>query len=112
MAVAWPSTLPQGPAAFSEKPGEILRTPNDSGPSKRRKRFTKNPVAVQMEFILTMAQKNTLEAFINSSLSGGVIEFTFKHPWTQTNKNFKFNSVAYSNENTIGVRASIQAEYF
>lgn len=83
MAVAyyWPSTLPACPNldGYSESRGQmILRTPMDKGVSKQR-RAGKRPDVLQVSYILTSEQVETLETFISLSLVG-VRRFGYTHP--------------------------------
>jgi len=81
MAVpTWPATLPQSPQKdFTENVGiNIIRSSMDSGPAKQRLR-SRRPTTMTLSFIMTTAQTQTLESFINTDLLG-VKRFNFKHP--------------------------------
>ena len=111
--VAWPSTLPSGPASFSEtrKPNVVMTQPDD-GPSKTRRRFTKAVYLCKMSFLLTVAQRNTLDTFYDVTLDGGVNHFTFLHPWLGSSKTFKMKGPPdYSDSGPLGVSASFSVEW-
>ena len=78
----WPTAgnFPQSPQkGFSESIGvNVIRTQTDMGPAKQRRR-SRRPSTMDVSFIMTTAQTQTLEAFINNDLQG-VNRFTFTHP--------------------------------
>lgn len=78
----WPPGLPQIPErGFTESIGvSVLRTPMEAGPAKMRRRF-KRPTVMQVSYLLSTAQVNTLETFVFTTLQG-VYRFTFPHPRT------------------------------
>lgn len=81
MAVAqWPTTLPQNPQkGFTESIGiNVIRSATDAGPAKQRRRAGR-PNEMNLSFLMTTAQTQTLETFIKDTLSG-VKRFTFPHP--------------------------------
>jgi hypothetical protein len=79
---AWPTAndFPQSPQkGFSESVGlNVIRSPMDAGPAKQRLR-ARRPSTMDLSFILTTAQTQTLEEFINTTLEG-VKRFSFPHP--------------------------------
>lgn len=83
----WPSTLPQVPEkGFSESIGiNILRSQTDAGPAKQRRRASR-PSEMDLSFLMTTAQTQTLEAFIKNLPSAtppgisGTNRFKFPHP--------------------------------
>lgn len=114
MAVDWPATLPQQPSDYSEDPSPItVRSQPDSGPSKSRKRFTKAKRTGQMTFLLTIAQRNILDAFFFNDLDGGAVQMNFVHPWTGvTNQMLIKKEPSYSSDGPLGVRAVFTVEFF
>lgn len=76
----WPTTLPQTPQkGFTESIGiNILRSATDAGPAKQRRRASK-PSEMNLSFIMTTAQTQTLESFIKDDIRG-VSRFVFPHP--------------------------------
>lgn len=86
MAVSyfWPASLPQRPQkGYSEEIGvNVLRSPMDAGPAKMRRRGNK-PSILNVSFILTTAQVETLENFVFNT-TRGVARFGFPHPRTNT----------------------------
>jgi hypothetical protein len=88
MAVlSWPSTLPQVPQkGFTESVGiNIIRSSTDAGPAKQRRRGSR-PNEMNLTFIMTTAQTQTLETFIKNLPTdtpagiSGTNRFTFTHP--------------------------------
>jgi hypothetical protein len=81
MAVlSWPGSLPQVPQkGFTESVGiNVIRTATDAGPAKQRRRASR-PNQLNLSFLMTTAQTQTLETFIKTT-TGGVKRFTFTHP--------------------------------
>jgi len=76
----WPATLPQSPQKdFTETVGiNILRSTMDSGIAKQRLRG-KRPNTMNLSFILTTSQTQTLDTFVTTDLLG-VKRFNFTHP--------------------------------
>lgn len=86
----WPATLPQVPQkGFTESIGiNVIRSSTDAGPAKQRRRATR-PSELNVNFLMTTAQTQTLEAFIKNlptavlpQIPGisGTNRFTFPHP--------------------------------
>ena len=84
MAVySWPTSLPQRPLVDGYKrtlPNNLLRSSMDTGADKVRKRGRFKPQIVNCSYVLTNAQRNTLENFIHGSLAEGAICFNWPHP--------------------------------
>lgn len=80
----WPTSLPQSPQkGFAETGGVlVLRTPMDAGPAKQRRRGAR-PQGLQVTFIMTTAQTQTLETFVKTTLQG-TARFGFTHPRLNT----------------------------
>lgn len=83
MAVlSWPTanSFPQSPQkGFSESIGvNIVRSPMDAGPAKQRRR-SQRPSTMDLSFILTTVQTQTLETFVFNDLEG-TRRFNFQHP--------------------------------
>ena len=76
----WPTTLPQSPQkGYTESVGQnVIRSPMDAGPAKQRYRG-KSPNNLNVSFIMTTAQTQTLDTFVGDTLKG-VKRFLFKHP--------------------------------
>ena len=84
--LSWPTTgnFPQGPQkGFSESIGvNVIRSPMDAGPAKQRRR-SERPSTMDVNFMLTTAQTQTLETFVFVDLEG-VRRFNFVHPRLNT----------------------------
>jgi len=79
----WPATLPQSPLrdGFAIKKGmNILRTPQDKGPAKLRRRGAM-PSVMSCVFSMTAAQVETFESFFHDTIRG-VARFGFTDPTT------------------------------
>lgn len=79
---SWPTAnnFPQVPQkGFTESIGiNIVRSQPDAGPAKQRVR-ARRPDTMQLSFILTTAECDTLESFIKNTLRG-TKRFLFPHP--------------------------------
>lgn len=83
----WPTTLPQVPQkGFTESIGiNVIRSQTEAGPAKQRRR-TSRPNEMNLNFLMTTAQTQTLEAFIKNLPTavppgiGGTNRFKFPHP--------------------------------
>lgn len=79
---SWPTTnnFPQVPQkGFTESIGiNIIRSQTDSGPAKQRVR-SRRPSTMQLSFIMTTQQTQTLETFVTDTIRG-TKRFTFPHP--------------------------------
>lgn len=78
----WPVSLPQVPQKGYTETGGVLviRTPQDMGPAKMRKRGLK-PQVLNLSFLMTKTQVATLETFVKTTISG-TARFGFTHPRT------------------------------
>jgi hypothetical protein len=76
----WKSTLPTSPQkGYTESIGmNIIRSPMDQGPAKQRRRG-KSPDELDVNYIMSTTQVNTLQDFINNDLAG-VRRFNYPHP--------------------------------
>lgn len=79
---SWPTAnnFPQVPQkGFQETVGiNIIRSPMDRGPAKQRLAGTR-PNTMQLQFIMTTAQTQTLETFVKTTIRG-TQRFNFPHP--------------------------------
>ena len=84
MAAVWPSTLPLVPlvSGYDESaPNTLLRSSMDQGPSRVRRKCSSKPWTFTAPFPpLTKTQAAALETFIEDTLDGGALRFTFTHP--------------------------------
>ena len=79
----WPASLPQfvlrGGYAEGFK-STVVRSPTDSGHTKRRQRFINGPEALDIVVALDDAQVLTFRQFYEEELGNGALRFTFPHP--------------------------------
>lgn len=82
----WPTAnnFPQSPQkGFTESVGvNVIRSQTDAGPAKQRRR-ARRPSTMDLSFILTTQQTQTLETFVEDTLEG-VKRFGFLHPRLNT----------------------------
>ena len=81
--IDWPAQLPQELSQSGYQEGlasNIIRSQVDSGPEKRRKRFTAATRPLQGQMQMTRAQLNTLETFFNETVNYGANAFDFPKP--------------------------------
>lgn len=79
----WPLSLPQKPLVDGYKrtlPNNLIRSSMDTGSDKVRKRGRFKPQIINCSYVLTDAQRNTLEAFVHDSIAEGAICFNWPHP--------------------------------
>ena len=92
---SWPSTLPQSTLVSSYRETtqeQVIRTKMEVGPDFVRRRATASPVLFGMSMVLTNAQVETMDAFFDNTLFGGVGTFDWEHPRTGTAGIFRFVS--------------------
>ncbi len=90
---AWPGTVPQFVLRenYSEDFGQnLLRSSMDTGPAKRRRRFTAVPKTLNVMMVMTSAELDIFETFYNTTLGGGALSFTFTHPRTDVVESVAF----------------------
>ncbi|GAA2888168.1 hypothetical protein GGQ99_004804 [Aminobacter niigataensis] len=86
MVAAWPATLPQYllTEGYSEAQGDgRLRTQPDLGPAKVRRRSSSMPGPLQGRMTMSGAQRTILDDFVETTLAGGTLPFTFPDPLTR-----------------------------
>ena len=92
MSVVWLVTLPQliDAESFGLKKGEtVLRSENDIGLAKVRRRFTKGVDILSVSFTMTTAQLALFEDFFDVDLNGGATTIAFDHPITGVPSEFR-----------------------
>lgn len=81
----WPVELPplSQLSDYAEQPPDLLlKTAMDAGPPKRRRRFTAGIELAAGKMRLTVAQKEVLRTFFDTTLLGGSLPFDGTHPST------------------------------
>ncbi len=90
---AWPGTLPTAPffdgLEFSPV-DQSISTEMETGPPKRRRRFSAELVVVRVPMLLTGTELAAFRTFYNTSLSGGSATFTFTDPSDGTTATYQF----------------------
>lgn len=92
----WPASLPQLPQQgnYSEKlPDVTLRSTNDQGAAKTRRRFTAGVKKFTMAFFMTPAQVEDFEDFYDNDIYSGSVSYTYIHPRTQAVATVRMSSV-------------------
>lgn len=85
MSALWPAELPQkfDESGFSEEFGNnVITTEMDSGPPKKRRRFTASVDKISGKMYMTQSQANTLETFYKTTCADGSIDVEMLHPRT------------------------------
>lgn len=80
MVDVWPATLPQvfERNGYSEGfPDNLIESQPDQGPPTSRRRGTSAPWPVVGSILMTLAQKNELREFFNTTLMSGALPFSF-----------------------------------
>lgn len=81
----WPSGLQQylDANSFSYKNGEtVIRSSNDVGPDKIRRRSTRGIDTLQGSIVITVAEYSILFQFYDVDTNGGAVPFEVSHPIT------------------------------
>ena len=95
MGTAWPGTLPDylllenSAGAFGDN---TIRSKMDAGPAKLRRRSTAMPDTYTGSQILTSSQLADLETFYKTTLVGGSLTITWKHPRSRAACDMRFLS--------------------
>ncbi len=90
---AWPGALPTAPliAGLRETLADnVVRTQMDQGPAKVRRRSTGNVKSLQVQYILTAAQKDLLITFFVTTLVDGSLSFDFDDPLAGSSATVRF----------------------
>ena len=80
MPETWPTDLPTrfSQDTYSEAiPDNLIRSQNDNGPANIRRRSTAVPIPVSGSMLMSSAQLETLVEFVNTTVMGGALPFTF-----------------------------------
>ena len=83
-SIDWPSTLPKplSDSYVATPPDGSISTQMDSGPVKKRRRYTAAPRLFSLSFLLTSSQRTTLDTFWLITTRMGTLRFNFAHPIT------------------------------
>lgn len=92
----WPASLPQnlnvGGFQYSQQ-DQAIRTEMDAGPAFVRRRFTAAATQFSGVVYVDSTQHATFWTFYNSTINGGVDEFTWTHPIDGTSASVRFVGV-------------------
>ena len=91
----WPASLPQvlEIEGYSETlANTVIRTAMETGPAKRRRRFTAAPRPIKGKVTLDATQRATLKTFYETTLGGGALSFDWTDPVTGSPATFAFFS--------------------
>ena len=83
--IQWPAGLQQklDSDSFQETlSNTILRSDNDLGPAKVRRRHTKGVKEWTVSIKVSISEYSTFTTFYNTTLAGGSLRFEFPHPIT------------------------------
>lgn len=90
----WPSNFQQiiNEQGFQVEFGEtLLRSENEIGPKKTRRRFTKPIDSYSVSINIFQSEVASFRQFFNTTLNGGATSFYFTDPLTNTVEVFKFS---------------------
>lgn len=111
---SWPGTLPSAPLVDGYResiPETAIRTTMEQGPAKLRRRTTAQARTLGLEYIMSAEQVTALETFFISTLSGGVLSFTFTHPRTGNSVSCRFKKPPqYTAHNGLFYHVAIELE--
>ena len=98
----WPSQMPS-PAdddlSLSGPQNAVIRTSMSVGPAKTRPRVTAAPRAVNLTYLpVSAATLAVFEAFVETDLSMGALEFDMAHPVTGVTRQFRLLDPEFSVE--------------
>ncbi len=92
MAVSWPAFLQDylNQDSFSYEIGETrITSENDTGPMKSRRRYTKSVDKLTCTIDIKKSDWQNFYDFWDVTLNGGIIYFTFDHPFTSVLTEFR-----------------------
>lgn len=92
MAQVWPAALQDyvNEESFSHAIGNTtVRTEMDIGPAKVRRRMTRSVDIFDVTITIDVDDYDTVYEFYDTTLNGGVEQFTFAHPFTGVDTNFR-----------------------
>ena len=92
MAASWPAQLQQfiNEDSFDHQIGDtVISSNSDSGPPKRRRRFSKGIDTFNVTIDLAYSDYTILKSFYETTINGGIDPFEFDHPITQVLSEFK-----------------------
>lgn len=90
---AWPGSLQQylSQENFGLDVGPTtIRSQNEIGPDKVRRRSTRGIDKISGSIFLTVAEYSVFRTFFDTTVNGGVTSFTALHPITGITSNFRF----------------------
>jgi len=92
----WPATLQDklNVGGFTYEFGETtVESTMDTGPKKKRRRFTHGIDTVAASIDLDFDDYTTFETFYKTTLNGGVNTFYYDHPLTQVQETWRMGGV-------------------
>lgn len=91
MAEAWPLSREILQSGFGQQADDaVLRTRMEAGVDKLRSRYTTPIVKSNVSMLITLAERNTLETFYNTTLQRGVLSFDYTDPIDSTSYEYRF----------------------
>lgn len=82
MPISWPDGLPQNQfiGLKRKRQNAKVRTPNDAGPAKQRRRFTNAVLNITVPIVLKGSQMAIWDGFHDETLAEGSLSFTWEDP--------------------------------
>lgn len=112
-SIDWPDTLPSPlNGTLQEGAGEsYVSDPAQIGAARRRRRYTRALQTFAFQMTMTAAQAAILRTFVQTTTEGGVLEFNWTHPVTETAYEVRFATLPAIQQQTLGAwRASVEIE--
>lgn len=94
-SIVWPTTLPQlvEQDGFQETPpNTTLVSTMDVGPKKIRRRSTKGVRAFAVRMYMTQTQRDTFDAFYETTTKSGSLSFMFPRPGSEVSTEMWFKA--------------------
>lgn len=91
----WPATLPQlllKQGYDEQRASAVVRSSNDTGPAKVRRRYTAAATNINGTIRVSAAQKAALDSFFITDLMEGSLSFDWVDPISQAAASFRFLS--------------------
>ena len=77
----WPATLPTYGAGLEDtRQAGFIRSPNEVGPPKQRRRYSATARQLSGSMLFTLAQRSTFEVFYQTTINEGADAFDFVDP--------------------------------
>lgn len=99
--IYYPTNLPEiiAPGYSTQDQDGVIRTDMDAGPQKTRLRYTACSENITCQMVADDTELANLLTFYRTTTRRGALRFIMKHPVTQENRYFRFQTPPYPVEN-------------